>query len=213
VKSLCQLAQNLLSKICAKAIEFLRETANSQDFISRHRQNPTDFTRQRKLPAHSLIALLLSLLRGSYQKELDRFFHILGRSDAPSRVVTKAALAKARMKLKYQAFIELNHRLAAFFEHHFTIKTWNGFRLLATDGSTVRLPHTEDIQKHFGSWKVRRGKPSPMARISQLFDTLNKITVDAIISPKHIGERELAATHFLNLKPTDLVLMDRGYPA
>jgi hypothetical protein len=52
-----------------------------------------------------------------------------------------------------------------------------------------------------------------MARISQLFDTLNKITVDAIISPKHIGERELAATHFLNLKPTDLVLMDRGYPA
>jgi hypothetical protein len=52
-----------------------------------------------------LIALLLSLLRGSYQKELDRFFHILGRSDAPSRVVTKASLAKARMKLNYQAFI------------------------------------------------------------------------------------------------------------
>ena len=213
VRSVCQLAQNLLSKICAKTIEFLRETAKSQDFISRHKQNPTDFTRERKLPAHSLIALLLSLLRGSYQKELDRFFHILGCSDAPSRVVTKAALTKARMKLKYQAFIELNHRLAAFFEHHFTVKTWNGFRLLATDGSTVRLPHTEDIQKHFGSWKVRRGKPSPMARISQLFDTLNKITVDAIISPKHIGERELAATHFLNLKPTDLVLMDRGYPA
>jgi hypothetical protein len=68
-----------------------------------------------------LIALLLSLLRGSYQKELDRFFRILGRSDAPSRVVTKASLAKARMKLKYQAFIELNYRLAAFFEHHFTV--------------------------------------------------------------------------------------------
>jgi hypothetical protein len=48
-----------------------------------------------------------------------------------------------------------------------------------------------------------------MARLSQLFDTLNKITVDAIISPKHIGERELAANHFLHLKPTDLVLMDR----
>ena len=47
----------------------------------------------------------------------------------------------------------------------------------------------------------------------QLFDPLNKITVDAIISPKHIGERDLAAHHFLNLMPNDLVLMDRGYPA
>ena len=52
-----------------------------------------------------------------------------------------------------------------------------------------------------------------MARLSQLYDPLNKITVDAIISPKHIGERELAAQHFLNIMPTDLVLMDRGYPA
>jgi len=213
VKNVCQLAQNLLSKICAKTIEFIKEIVKSQDFIGRHRQNPTDFTRERKLPAHSLIALLLSLIRGSYQKELDRFFQILGTSEVPKRVVTKAALAKARMKLKYQAFVELNRRLVAFFENHFILKTWHGFRLLATDGSTVRLPHTEDIQKHFGSWNVRRGKPSPMARISQLFDTLNKITVDAIISPKHIGERELAASHFLSLKTTDLVLMDRGYPA
>jgi hypothetical protein len=213
MKNACQLAQNLLSKICAKTIEFVREIAKSQDFINRHRQNPTDFTRERKLPVLSLISFLLSLLRGSYQKELDRFFHILGRSEAPKRVVTKAAFAKARMKLKYQAFVELNHSLLAFFENHFSVKTWNGFRLLAADGSTVRLPHADDIQKHFGSWKVRQGKPSPMARVSQLFDTLNKITVDAIISPKHIGERELAAGHFLNLKPTDLVLMDRGYPA
>ena len=209
----CQLAQNLLSKICAKVIVFLREIVRSQDFINRHKQNPTDFTRERKLPALSLISFLLSLVRGSYQKELDRFFHILGRSEAPKRVVTKAAFAKARMKLKYQAFVELNHRLVVFFENHFSVKTWNGFRVLATDGSTVRLPHTDDIQKHFGLWNVRQGKPSPMARLSQLFDTLNKITVDAVISPKHIGERELAASHFLTLKPTDLVLMDRGYPA
>ena len=50
-----------------------------------------------------------------------------------------------------------------------------------------------------------------MARASQLFDPLNRISVDAIISPKHIGERELAA--FLKLLPEDLVLLDRGYPA
>ena len=213
VKNPLKLAQNLLSKICAELLVFIKKIITSHDFIDRHRQNPTDFTRKRKFPAHALIAFLLSLIRGSYQNELDRFFHILSRSDAPNRVVTKAALAKARMKLKYQAFIELNQQLNRFFENHFNVKTWHGFRLLATDGSTIRLPHTDDIQKHFGQWKVRQGRPSPMARLSQLFDPLNKITVDAIISPKQVGERELAANHFLNLMPNDLVLMDRGYPA
>jgi hypothetical protein len=51
-----------------------------------------------------------------------------------------------------------------------------------------------------------------MARVSQMFDVLNKITIDAIIDPKSIGERELAAFHFLNLLPGDLLLLDRGYP-
>lgn len=213
VKNTWRLARNLLLKICAKPIEFLKNIISSQDFINRHRQCATDFTRNRKLPATSLIAFLLSLVRGSYQKELDRFFNILSRSDTPRRVVTKAALASARMKLKYQAFIELNHSLNGFFEKNFAVKTWQGFRLLAIDGSTIRLPHTEDIQKHFGYWKVRQGRPCPMARLSQLFDPLNKITVDAIISPKRAGERELAADHFVNLMPNDLVLMDRGYPA
>ena len=140
VKIPLKLAQNLLFKICAKLLVFIKNIITSHDFIGRHRQNPTDFTRKRKFPAHSLIAFLLSLIRGSYQNELDRFFHILSRSDAPKRAVTKAALAKARMKLKYQAFIELNQQLNRFFENHFNVKTWYGFRLLATDGSTIRLP-------------------------------------------------------------------------
>ena len=88
--------------------------------------------------------------------------------------------------------------------------TWNGFNLLAVDGTTLRLPRIEVIAKHFGAWNPRNGGECPMARGSQLFDPL---TLDAIISPKEIGERELAANHFLNLLPEDLVLLDRGYPA
>jgi hypothetical protein len=213
MKNLWKLAQNLLFNICAELVDFLKNIAISKDFISRNRQYPTNFTRNRKLPPISLISFLLSLVRGSYQKELDRFFSILNKSDVPKRVITKAAFAKARMKLKYHAFIELNRSLVGFFESHFPVKTWHGFRLLAVDGSTARLPHTTDIRKHFGAWKVRQGRPSPMARLSQLFDPLNKITVDAIISPKKNGERDLAANHFLNLMPNDLVLLDRGYPA
>ena len=207
------LAQNLLSIICAELVEFIKKSITSDDFVDRHRQHPADFKRQRKLPLLSLITFLLSLVRGSYQNELDRFFSILDNSDIPKRFVTKAALAKARMKLKYQAFIELNQKLNLFFENRFKPKTWYGFPLLITDGSTIKLPHTEDISNHFGVWRPRQGRPSPIARISQLYDPLNDITVNAAISPKSVGERDMAAGHFLSLMPNDLVLMDRGYPA
>ena len=213
VYHLSMLAQNLLSKICAKLFEFLKDIITSTEFIARHRQSNSDFTRKRKMPFHFLIIFLLNALRSSYQDQLDRFFKILFRFDVADRVVSKAALTKARMKLKYQAFIELNHHLNTFFEKNFNPKTWFDFRLLVIDACLVRLPRCEDIAKHFGIWKVRQGRPSPMARISQLYDTLNKVTVDALIKPKHIGERDLAAQHLLNIMPTDLVLLDRGYPA
>jgi hypothetical protein len=76
-----------------------------------------------------------------------------------------------------------------------------------------RLPNTREIVEHFGSHKVKKGKPSAMARVSQLFDTLNKISVAAVITPKSVDERRHAHELFLNLMPTDLVLLDRGYPA
>jgi hypothetical protein len=117
------------------------------------------------------------------------------------------------MKLKYEAFIEMTAQLVTFFENHFKPRTWLGHRLLAVDGSTVRLPISEPIADHFGELNSAKGAPSPMARISQFFDVLNKITVDAIIENRNIGERELAARHFLKLVPNDLVLLDRGYPA
>ena len=52
-----------------------------------------------------------------------------------------------------------------------------------------------------------------MARVSQLFNVMSKTTLDAIISPKNNGERELAHQHFHWINSDDLVLLDRGYAA
>lgn len=212
-KNLVNLARTLLSKLCAKLIEFLKQIIISPEFLSRNRQSEKDFTRNRKLAFHHLIAFLINFVYGSYQDELDKFFKTLFRLDVARRWVSKVALCRARMKLKFEAFIELNQHLIHYFEKHFKPRTWHGFRLLAIDGSTTRLPLTQDIAEHFGAWKVRQGKPSAMARISQIFDVLNKITIDAIIYPKSTGERELACQHLLKSMPNDLILLDRGYPA
>jgi hypothetical protein len=208
-----RLARNLISNICAKVIVFIKQIITSPELLARHRQNEKDFTRQRKLPFHVLIVFLINFVRGSCQDELDKFFKAILRFDVAKRIVSKAALTNARMKLKFEAFVELNLHLIHFFDKHFSPRTWLGFRLLAIDGSTTRLPTTDAIAQHFGVWNVRQGAPSPMARVSQMFDVLNRVTVDAIIKPKSIGERELAAEHVLKMMPGDLLLLDRGYPA
>jgi len=213
IKILATLARILLCNPCANLLIFLKKIIFSEKFLNNHRNSPTDFTRNRKLSFPILIFFFLNLLKGSCQDELDHFFKIRESADIPFKFVSKAAFTNARKKLKFQAFIELSHALVRFFQKYFPTKKWKGFTLLAIDASTVKVPKTPEIIEHFGTWKPKKGKPCPVARISQMFDVLNKITVDAIISPKKIGERELAANHFLQLMMGDLILLDRGYPA
>jgi len=212
-KKVLTLAWILISKSCAKLVDFLKEIVLSNDFSTRHRQSPKNFTRKRKLPFHYLIFFLINFIKRSYQDELDGFFQALKGFEVSKRIVSKVALSKARMKLKYEAFVELNRHLIDFFYRDFQPITWHGLNLLAIDGSTVRLPRIKKIAEHFGVWHSKEGTECPIARASQMFDVLNNLSIDAIISPKSVGERELAAQHFLNLLPTDLILLDRGYPA
>jgi hypothetical protein len=207
------LAQNLLCEVCAKLIDFLKKIIFSENFLSSNKQSPKNFIRNRILPFHNIIFFLMNLIKGSYQDELDYFFKAIDHSEAFVRKVTKSAFCKARKKLKSEAFSKLNMEAVNYFYDHFSPKRWFGFTLLAIDGSTVKIPRTSEVENHFGVWSVNSQNPCPLARISQMFDVLNKITVDAIISPKAIGERELCESHFMKLMPNDLVLLDRGYPA
>jgi hypothetical protein len=208
-----KLAWSLLCHRCAKVIDLLKKILFSQEFIAKHKIADQDFTRNRKLPFHLLICFLLNLIKGSYQSELDRFFQTMTRSNIAKRFVSKAALTKARMKLKAEAFVELNDHLIDCFDANFQPITWHGFRLVGADGSTVKLPKTNEIIDHFGVWNVLHGDPCPMARISQLFDPLNKMTINALIGPKSTGERRQAAQLFSTLPFNALILLDRGYPA
>jgi hypothetical protein len=208
------LARRLLCDICANLIDFIKNIILSDKFLSAHKQSPKFFTRNRILPFHTIIFFLMNLIKGSYQDELDYFFKAIEHSESFVRRVTKSAFCIARKKLKFEAFINLNREAVSYFYHHFKPRKWFGFTLLAIDGSTVKIPRTPEVEKHFGVWNANSQNPCPLARISQLFDVLNKITVDAVISPKAAGERELCETdHFLMLQSHHLLLLDRGYPA
>lgn len=156
---------------------------------------------------------MMNFLKRSLQCELDAFFQTVQGSVMPVREVTKSAFCRARLKLKYSAFIELNHYLLSFFAKHFAIRKWHGFRLLAIDGSTLLLPNTQAMRDHFGVQLDSRSKPRGMAYVSQLYDCLNRLTLHAQVHPYRIDERVLALAHGTYFQQNDLILMDRGYPA
>jgi len=100
-----------------------------------------------------------------------------------------------------------------YFYQNYRTKTWNGFHLIAVDGSKIFLPKNEEITQHFGDIIYKYGESVIIANASQIFDCLNEITIDAIISPGKVGERELLEMQIHCLNKDDLLLMDRGYPA
>jgi hypothetical protein len=207
------MARSLLDNICTSLIRFLKKIVFSQDFLFRHRTGTKDFIRTRLLPFPTLILLFMNMLKGSIQDELDGFFQAIDQTDVPERKVTSGAFCRARRKLQPAAFVDLTRHLLRFFYEHFDVRRWRGMRLLAIDGSTLRLPRTPEVMEHFGTWNSALGDPCPLARTSQMFDVLNRISVDALVAPKGQGERELAAAHLDHVGPGDLLLLDRGYPS
>ena len=125
LKKLELLAQTLLFQNCANIFNFIKKIIFSQDFLQRHRKAKKDFTRKRKLPFPTLIIFLIDLATGSYQNELNRFFRILMPSDLPTKFISKVALAKARLKFSYNAFIELNEQIAEYFYKTMPGNQWN----------------------------------------------------------------------------------------
>ena len=156
---------------------------------------------------------MTNFLKSSIQTELDSFFQLVQRTSTPLRKVTKAAYTKARAKLDYHAFLELNQHIIQFFYSHFLLRIWHGFRLLAIDGTMLTLPNNEEMIEHFDQLPTYSHHKRPQARASHLYDILNRMTLHASLAPRQTAERELVLLHSPCLSHHDLVLLDRGYPA
>ncbi len=152
---------------------------------------------------------MLNMMQCAIRTEVDIIFELMN-GEINFSSVTTSAFSQARMKYSEKAFIELNKEciLDPFYAQKDT-KRWRGFRVLSTDGSLLKLPPSDSLLKEFGKQcpKARL----PCARLSQLYDTQNKLSLDIQISPFATGERELAYQHLSSVKPKDLILYDRGY--
>jgi hypothetical protein len=179
-------------------IEALRAKLRDQDFLARHRVRPQDFTRQRQLTFPLLMLFLLQQTLKSIQRHLHEFLDELAQGQI-FEPLTSGAVTHARAKLKESAFAELNREcvLATVYGPEHPIQRWRGHRLIGVDSSLVRLPESQELGQTFG-WKEASnqhgstGTRYPEARLSVVYDLLNRIGLDARLEPSTVGEVALA---------------------
>jgi hypothetical protein len=131
------------------------------------------------------------------------------------KVFTKSAFVQYRKKIKPEAFRHLSDVIVDEFytDNQAGIKLWNGFRLLAVDGSRLTLPQTDELRDIYGETKNQNNTVVVQARVSVLYDLINNYVIDGILAPLAKGEGKLAIEHLLHVKKSDLVIYDRGYPS
>lgn len=185
------------------------------DFLKESgRMSEKNFVRECVLTFPVLVLFLINLVRKSLQISLNSFLETV---HLPS--ITKQAFSKARKKLLPRAFVLLNRKLLEEYYTDNVYSTWNGFRLIAIDGSDLQLPQKEALKTAFGCAKNDKGPTLVMAKLSCAYDVLNCKTMDAQIDRCKSSERDLAVAHVEAIKrlqhdkTKDLYIFDRGYPS
>jgi len=175
------------------------------------------FSRKRKLSFSNAIYFICSALRKSMSTEISNFIEEHTYLDFPD--ISKQAFSKARQNISPEAFKELCRLFVdSFYSSTNNLKKWNGFNVLAVDGTSLQVPDTVECGEYFGLSKYQNKVQTAIASASALYDLLNDVIVDASITKYRTSEREMAKQHIntLNSKKlihNSIVIFDRGYPS
>jgi len=200
-------------------INNLRRQLCDRQFSLRHRVRPEDFTRQRQLIFPVVMLFVLQKTVKSIQRHLHEFLNELA-GDELFEPVTAGAVTHARGKLKHTAFIELNQGIVLpsvyGAEQQPSLKRWRGHRLLGVDSSLVRLPRSRTLVEEFGAVQVTNqlgatGTTYAQARMSVLYDLLNRIGLEGRLESSVVGEVDLAIEQLRQAQPGDVLVNDRGF--
>jgi hypothetical protein len=211
------LFQEIQMHIRAIAIESTRRAIHDKEFQNKHKVSSKDFSRNRKLTFVNMVSMILRLVKNSLQIECNLFGDLMDIDPA-----SKQAFSQARSKLRPEAFEELwGNGIRVFYTHEGNKGLWKGYRLVAGDGSTLRLPNSQDLAMEFGRYPSLGNDGPVMARISEYTDVTTKLVLSGRIAPYAVSEAKLAEEQLEEVVPRLrslgqsklLFVYDRGYPS
>lgn len=165
------------------------------------RLKPKYFTRQRTLSLPTVLTFLLSGVQGAVQAELDQFFANLRNRADSVRLVSAQAFCKARYKISALVFADLNQKLMALVEEHLPVPRWQCLRVVAGDGTAVRLTTIKD------------GVRSIVAGVAfGLYLPGMELFLHFALQEGACDERQMLFEAIERLGDGDLLVLDRGFP-
>jgi hypothetical protein len=167
-------------------------------------------------PSLTVITFLLQVLDGA--KTLRAAVAVLltqmaARGDTELPSPDPAAYCQARRRLPGEVFATLLTQTAAQMKAlPQTVQTWLGHRVWITDGSTVSMPDTAELQKAFP--QPPRQKPGcgfPVAKFVGLFCWASGAIVDMIIGDLRPHDLPMYRQLWHHFQSGDVVVNDRAY--
>jgi hypothetical protein len=175
-----------------------------------------DFTRTRKQSFLSTVLFMVNQLKKSLSVEIDGFVqHFNDRFSAKLSHFTSSAFIQNRKKIDPEVFKHLSSVLIKSFYRpdNDEVKLLYGLRILAADSSGLTLPFTKELQERYGVVSNTETLNIVQAKVSVLFDVMNKLALDTVLDRGRASERDMALLHRFQWRKNDLVIYDRGYPS
>ena len=174
------------------------------------------FTRTRKQSFVSAVLLMVSQLKRSLSVEIDGFLQQLNsRLSLKVPSFTSSAFVQNRKKINPDVFKHLSSVIVEGFyqPENDEIRLLKGLRILAADSSDLTLPFTKELQQQYGVVSNIETLSIVQAKVSILYDVMNKLALDVVLGKGRASERELALMHNHQWQKDDLIIYDRGYPS
>jgi len=197
-------------KIITEIKDFLRICSADPFVFDVFRYSKKDFTRDRKLSFPRLVLFIAKLCKKTLSKELDTFFE--NELKDPLGSCSVSAFSQQRHKLKGFFFEVWNKVLCDSFYHYGKEQTkrWNGYRVIAVDGSAISLVSTKALALHFGGQSNQHGTFTG-AKALLHYDVLNQLITFAQLATYRTGELPMAYRAIDLLDEDTLAIYDRNF--
>jgi Insertion element 4 transposase N-terminal/Transposase DDE domain len=171
--------------------------------------------RRRKLPAESAVwtVIGMALLRDrSIQEVVHHLGLVLPAEDQPA-TVTGSAILQARDRLGEEPLAAVFAQIADHWvDRSADQHRWRGLRVYGVDGSTLRIPDTQENEAAFGRPNSGRGRSGyPQLRLVALMVLRSHELLSLVFGRCDESELTLAEPLWFKIPDQSLTLVDRGF--
>jgi hypothetical protein len=171
--------------------------------------------RKRRLPAERVVWLVIgmALIRDRPIAEVVRQLDLALPATDGTSGIAPSAIVQARARVGSDPL----HMLFLRTSPEWGLRSakadpWRGLSLFGVDGTTLRVPDTDENRAHFGGPKSGRGETGyPQTRLVSMMALRSHLIVDAGFGPYGTDERRYAEHLWGSVPDNSLVLIDRGY--